>query len=111
MPAVAEEEEEFLLRYNVMGVALSPEAFQKLRQEISLTPRPLRQTLFGQEEVATLYCGTVPLGQRFEKLIVREARLARLHLPDRRVVDWTPQHYYEVCVSPALYEQFTPSAA
>ncbi len=108
-PAVAgvEEEEETLFRYNVMGVALNPEGFAKLRGEISLTRTPVHDELWGEKEEAALYHGTVPLGQSFEKLILREARVPRLRLPAAKVEDWTPRLYYEVCVSPQLYEQFS----
>ncbi len=108
-PAVGgtEEEEETLFRYNVMGVALNPDGFEKLRGEISLTRTPVQDELWGEKEEAALYSGTVPLGQGFEKLIVREARVPRLRLPAVKVEDWTPRPYYEVCVSPHLYEQFS----
>ena len=110
-PAAAglEEEEEFLFRYNVMGVALNAEGFEKLRAEISLTRTTVQDEIWGEKEEAVLYHGTVPLGQSFEKLILREARVPRLRLPAVKVEEWTPRLYYEVCVSPQLYEQFSPA--
>lgn len=108
-PAAGElaEEEEFFFRYNVMGVALNAEGFEKLRAEISLTRTPVQDEIWGEKEEAALYHGTVPLGQSFEKLILREARVPRLRLPAAKVEEWTPRLYYEVCVSPHLYEQFS----
>ncbi|MGH9779948.1 MAG: hypothetical protein ACRD5I_16215, partial [Candidatus Acidiferrales bacterium] len=104
-----EEEEEFLFRYNVMGVALNAEGFEKLRAEISLTRTTVQDEIWGEKEEAVLYHGTVPLGQSFEKLVLREARVPRLRLPAVKVEEWTPRLYYEVCVSPQLYEQFSPA--
>jgi len=102
-----EEEDELFFRYNVMGVALNAEGFEKLRGEISLTRTPVQDELWGETEEAALYHGTVPLGQSFEKLILREARVPRLRLPAAKVEGWTPRLYYEVCVAPQLYDQFS----
>lgn len=99
-----EEEEEFLFRYNVMGVALNEEGFQKLQQEISLSSAASSADLLGQKEKITLHSGTVPIGNSFEKLIIREARVPRLRLPECQIEEWTPRVYYEVCVHPKLYE-------
>lgn len=100
-----EDEEESLLRYNVMGVALNEAGFQKLQQEISLSCTEVSGNLLGKKEKVTLYHGTVPIGQSFEKLILREARVPRVRLADRALADWTPRVYYEVCVAPQLYGQ------
>ncbi len=106
-----EEEEEFSLQYNVMGVALNPEGFQKLQEEISLNRSQRKGDLLGEQEEVALYSGTVPLGQSFEKLIVREARVPRVKLPGGRIEDWTSRLYYEVAVTPQLYEQVAAEAA
>ncbi len=101
----AEEEEEFVLQYNVMGVAMNAEGFKKLQEEISLNRSTLSGDLLGEKEEVALYSGTVPLGQSFEKLIVREACVPRVKLPGGKIEDWTARLYYEVCVTPQLYEQ------
>ncbi|MBI4467644.1 MAG: hypothetical protein HY656_09500 [Acidobacteria bacterium] len=101
-----DEEEEFLLRYNIMGVSLNEPGFQKLQQEISLSRTELSVDSLGGKEKVTLHHGTVPIGNSFEKLIVREARIPRFRLPERQVADWTSRTYYEVCVHPKLYERF-----
>lgn len=106
-----DEEEEFLLRYNVMGVSLDEAGFQKLQQEISLSATEISADLLGQKEKVTLHHGTVPIGNSFEKLILREARMPRFRLTDRKLADWTSRAYYEVCTHPKLYEQFAEGAA
>lgn len=106
-----EEQEEFLLRFNVMGVALNEEGFQKLRQEISLSQVRTSGDLLGEKEDVTLHWGTVPIGESFEKLIIREAHVPRIRLPSGQVEEWTPRIYYEVCVHPKLYQRFPGSPA
>jgi len=101
-----EEDEDLLMRYNVMGVALNEEGFRKLRTEISLTPVRMSGDLLGQKESITVHCGTVPLGESFEKLMVREARVPHILLPGGHIQEWTSHPYYEVCVSPEIYEKF-----
>jgi hypothetical protein len=93
-----------------MGVALNEEGFRKLRAEISLTPVRMSGDLLGQKESITVHCGTVPLGESFEKLMVREARVPRILLPGGHIQEWTSRTYYEVCVTPEIYEKF-PAAS
>jgi len=104
-----EEDEDLLMRYNVMGVALNEEGFHKLRTEISLTPVRMSGDLLGQKESITVHCGTVPLGEGFEKLMVREARVPRILLPGAHIQEWTSLTYFEVCVTPEIYEKFPAS--
>ena len=101
--ASAEELDEFLVRYNLNGIELNEEGFQKLAEEISLDTfsTPLEMP-WGKEEV-TLYYGEVPMGESVEFLVVRKG-LARQLLPDGKVGCLSDHNYYEICTSPALYE-------
>jgi len=107
-PALAgeEEEEEFLIRYNVNGVELNEDGFEKLRQEISLTTEETSTEVLGQKQPTRLYYGVLPLGSGFEKLIIREARVPRIELKDLTLKEWTDRRYYEVCAHPQLYDRF-----
>ena len=102
---IGPEDEQALIRYNVMGVALNVAGFEKLQQEISLSRMRMSADLMGQRESITLHGGTVPLGTSFEKLIIREARVPRILFPGGHLQEWTPRVYYEVCVEPRLYEE------
>jgi len=102
----AEEEEEFLIRYNVNGVELNEDGFEKLRQEIALTCEEKTGEVLGHPEKIRLHCGVLPLGSSFEKLIIREARVPILELPDIKLKAWSDRRYFEVCVHPRLYENF-----
>jgi hypothetical protein len=104
-----DEQEEFLFRFNVMGVELNEEGFQKLRQEISFRHAERSTELLGQQESVILHYGTVPIGNSFEKLVVREARVVRLALPHYEFAGWTEHPYYEVCTDFKLYEKFPSS--
>ena len=101
--ASAEELDEFLVRYNMNGIELNEEGFQKLSEEILLEQVDINVEMpWGKEEVA-LYCGEVPMGESVEVLVLRKG-LARQLLPDGKIGKASDHNYYEVCSSPALYE-------
>jgi hypothetical protein len=101
--ASAEELDEFLVRYNMNGIELNEEGFQKLSEEISLEsfPTPLEYP-WSKEEVQ-LYYGEVPMGESVELLVLRKS-VARQLLPDGKIGKPSDHNYYEVCTNPALYE-------
>lgn len=102
----SQDKEGRLIRYNVMGVTLDEAGFQKLQQEISLQNAPRKVSFLGQAREERFYWGTVPIGGRFEKLLVRKARIPEISLPEGIITGWTEESYYEVCVNPELYEDF-----
>jgi hypothetical protein len=101
--ASAEELDEFLVRYNMNGIELNEEGFQKLSEEISLDSIETKlEKPWGKENV-TLYYGEVPLGESVELLVLRKG-MARQLLPDGKIGAPSSHAYYEVCTSPALYD-------
>ncbi len=101
--ASAEELDEFLVRFNMNGIELNEEGFQKLSEEISLDSIETKLDMpWGKENVA-LYFGEVPLGDSVELLVLRKG-LARQLLPDGKIGMPSSHPYYEVCTSPALYD-------
>jgi hypothetical protein len=101
--ASAEELDEFLVRYNMNGIELNEEGFQKLGEEISLeTIQAKLEMPWGKEDV-TLYYGEVPMGESVEMLVLHKGR-ARELMPDGTIGKPSDHFYYEVCTSPALYE-------
>jgi len=101
--ASAEELDEFLVRYNMNGIELNAEGFEKLAEEISLeTIQAKLDKPWGKEEVA-LYYGEVPMGESVELLVLRQG-VARQLLPDGKIGKPADHCYYEVCTSPALYD-------
>jgi hypothetical protein len=101
--ASAEELDEFLVRYNLNGIELNEEGFQKLSEEISLESVDTKLEMPWGKQNVTLYYGEVPLGESVELLVLRKA-FARQLLPDGKVGGPTSHSYYEVCTSPALYD-------
>ena len=102
----AKEEEEFLIRYNVNSVELDEDGFEKLRREITLTYEEKIAEVLGHTEKIRLHCDVLPLSTVFEKIVIREARVPIIDLPGIRLKVWSNRRYFEVCVGPALSEDF-----
>ncbi len=100
-----DDPEEFLVRYNIGGVYLDQAAFQKLRQEISLRTDHLQLPMLWGREPVRLYSGVVPLPSGgFQKLVVREGRVAHVDARTFAFKRWTDLRYYEACTSAEIYE-------
>jgi hypothetical protein len=101
--ASAEELDEFLVRFNMNGIELNEEGFQKLSEEISLDTVDAKLELPWGKVNVTLHYGEVPMGDSVELLVLRKA-LARELLPDGKIGAESSHPYYEVCTSPALHD-------
>ena len=101
--ASAEELDEFLVRYNMNGIELNEEGFQKLSEEISMESIETKLDMPWGKETVSLFYGDVPLGESVELLVLRKG-MARQLLPDGKIGSPSPHAYYEVCTSPALYD-------
>jgi len=108
--------EELIINYNVSGIRLSEAAFQKLQQEISLSPwvtgfdAPAKGARGKSHEPdwvddrREFFVGTVPLlNGAFRKIVIRKSRIAQADLRDFSRLHWTARFYYEVCADPAVY--------
>jgi hypothetical protein len=103
MEGISEEEaDEFLVRFNLNGVELNEEGYQKLSEEISLETIETKLEMPWGKEPVILYYGEVPIGESIELLVLRKG-FARELLPDGRIGRRSDHVYYEVCTSPALY--------
>jgi hypothetical protein len=101
--ASAEELDEFLVRYNMNGIELNEEGFEKLSEEISLETIQTKLEYPWSKDEVTLYYGEVPMGETVEILVLRKG-VARELLPDGKIGKGSEHNYYEVCTNPALYE-------
>ena len=100
-----DDPDEFLLRYNIGGVHLDRAAFEKLRQEISLRTDSLQLPMVWGREPVRLYSGMVPLPSGgFQKLVVREGRVAQVDPHTFAFKRWTELSYYEACTNPEIYD-------
>ncbi|HEY2352215.1 MAG TPA: hypothetical protein VGH83_06865 [Candidatus Acidoferrum sp.] len=101
--ASPEELDEFLVRYNMNGIELNEEGFQKLSEEISLDSIETRVEMPWGKENATLFFGEVPMGESVELVMLRKG-YARQLLADGKIGAVSTHPYYEVCTNPGLYE-------
>jgi class 3 adenylate cyclase len=101
--ASPEELDEFLVRFNMNGIELNDEGFQKLSEEISLDSIETKQEMPWGKENVTLYFGEVPMGESVELLVLRKG-VARELMPDGKIGIASSHAYYEVCTSAALYD-------
>ena len=100
-----DDPEEFLVRYNIGGIHLNEGAFQKLRQEISLRTDNLQLPMIWGRETVRLYSGVVPLASGgFQKLVIREGRVARIDPRTFILKRWTDLRYYEACTSAEIHQ-------
>ena len=98
-----DEGEELLVRYNLNGIELNEEGFNKLSEEISITPLAGSFTLPWGKERVQLYIGELPLGNALETIVVRKGAVRQL-LPGAKIGNPGPRAYYEVCTNPKLLE-------
>jgi hypothetical protein len=101
--ASAEELDEFLVRFNMNGIELNEEGFQKLSEEISLDSIETKLDMPWGKENVILHYGEVPMGDSVELLVLRKG-LARELRPDGAIGIASSHPYYEVCTSGALYD-------
>jgi len=100
-----DDPEEFLVRYNIGGAHLDQAAFEKLRREISLRTDNLQMPMIWGREPVRLHSGMVPLPSGgFQKLVVREGRVAQVDNHTFGFKRWTDLRYYEACTSAEVYE-------
>jgi len=100
-----EATEEFLLHYNVQGIEINEQAFDRLCQELSMKRVDLKLPLFGDPEPVELFCGSAALGPSiFQRIVVRRGRIPQLDPKDLKIVDYTDLYYYEVCSAKPVYE-------
>ena len=101
--AVEDEGEELLVRYNLNGIELNDEGFQKLSAEISLSPMAGSFPLPWGKERVQLFFGEVPIGESLERIIIRKGFVRQL-LPGGKIGAQGTRPYYEVCTDPRLVE-------
>jgi len=97
--------EEFLVRYNVNGICLSEDAFEKLRTEISLSTLDVKMPLLWGKENVKLHSGAVPLSADvYQRLVVREAFVPFVDPHTFAMKETTTRRYFELCTSKVVYD-------
>jgi class 3 adenylate cyclase len=104
MEGVAEDEaDEFLIRFNLNGVELNDEGFQKLQEEISLTQLEADCVMPWGKDSVTFFYGETPVGEGLEPVLIRRG-FVRQMLPGGKIGEAGSRPYYEVCVHPKVLE-------
>jgi hypothetical protein len=101
-PEDRDKSSEKYVRYNVNGIELSADAFEKLKREIQLESLSFKSpdNPAGRQR---FYAGHYPTTSgASHRLVIREAALPRIGLEDLNIKDWTDRFYYEVCTDPVL---------
>ncbi|HEY2645640.1 MAG TPA: hypothetical protein VGI34_01640 [Candidatus Acidoferrales bacterium] len=111
MEGVAEDEaDEFLIRYNLNGVELNDEGFQKLQEEISLTQLQAECVMPWGKERVTFFHGETPVGEGLEPVLIRRG-FVRQMLPGGKIGEVGTRPYYEVCVNSKVLDMVSILAA
>ena len=104
MQGAAEEElDEFLIRFNLNGVELNEEGFQKLSEEISMNAVETKCDMPWGRDLVTFYFGEVPAGEALEPIVIRKGFVRQL-LPDGKIGASGTHPYYEVCINPKIFD-------
>ena len=104
MEGVAEDEaDEFLIRFNLNGVELNAEGFEKLREEIAMTELQADCIMPWGRERVSFYIGETPVGDGVEPVLIRRGFVHQL-LPDGSIGAAAARAYYEVCTSKKVFE-------
>ncbi len=101
--AADDESEELQIRYNLNGIVLNDEGFQKLSSEIALAPMGGNFPLPWGKERVQLYFGEVPIGESLEPIVVRKGFVHQL-LPGGKIGVQGNRAYYEVCTDAKLLD-------
>ncbi|HWG57842.1 MAG TPA: hypothetical protein VN661_02220 [Candidatus Acidoferrales bacterium] len=101
--AAADEGEELLVRYNMNGIEMNEEAFQKLSAEIALSPMSGNFPLPWGKERVQMHFGEVPLGESLEPIVIRKGYVRQL-LPGGKIGEKAGRAFYEVCTDAKLLE-------
>jgi hypothetical protein len=98
-----DEADEYLIRFNLNGVELNDEGFQKLQEEISLTPLETECVMPWGKERVTFFYGETPVGEGLEPVLIRRGFVRQL-LAGGKIGEAGSRPYYEVCVNPKVLE-------
>lgn len=99
---VDEMADDFSLRYNVNGIELSEDGFNKLSSEINLKSISY---LADNNEYIKLHTGKVPtLNGNYQRLAIRESIIDEVKPETMDVTGKTSRKYYEVCTHQEIYD-------
>ena len=94
--------DDFTYRYNVNGIELNEDGFNKLTKEINLQIFTFPSE---NDESVKLYIGKVPLvNGNYQRIAIREAVIHKLQPNALDVTGKISKKYYEVCTHHKIYD-------
>ena len=94
--------DDLYIRYNVNGIELTEDSFNKLASEINL-----KSIMYpvSKDNKVKLYTGKAPtFTGNYETVVIREATILAVKPETLDVIGDTYRKYYEVCTHPEIYE-------
>ena len=98
-----DEADEFLIRFNLNGIELNEEGFEKLSEEIALQQIETECEMPWGREPTTFFLGEAPIGDGLEPILVRRG-FVRTMQADGRIGAAGHRAYYEICTHPKALE-------
>jgi hypothetical protein len=100
-PAVKDD---VLLRYNVNGIELNADGFDKLSKEIHLESLVCDLPELREGKI-TVHTGKYPTATgKYQRLVIREGRIPVVAPNNFSIIRRTDKPYFEVCTHPLLFE-------
>ncbi|MBN1474656.1 MAG: hypothetical protein JW914_08580 [Syntrophaceae bacterium] len=97
-----EDDDDLYMRYNVNGIELDSNGFNKLSKEITLHPITYSSA---KNKKMKLYSGKVPtLNGNYQPIVIREDIITEIHPEKFETLGNTFNKYYEVCTHRQIYE-------
>ncbi len=97
-----EDADDLYMRYNVNGIELDSNGFNKLSKEITLHPITYPSA---KNKKMKLYSGKVPtLSGNYQPIVIREDIITEIHPEKFEILGNTFNKYYEVCTHRQIYE-------
>ena len=94
--------DDFTYRYNVNGIELNEDGFNKLAKEIKLQIFTFPSE---NDESVKLYIGKAPLANgNYQRIAIREAIIHKLQPDALDVTGKISKKYYEVCTHHKIYD-------
>jgi hypothetical protein len=101
--AEEDEADEFLIRFNLNGVELNEEGFNKLTEEISLQSVEVECEMPWGRESTAFFIGEALVGETTEPILLRRGYVRQM-LPDGHIGPAGHRAYYEVCTDTRVFE-------
>mgnify|MGYP001055603091 CR=1 FL=1 len=96
--------DDMLFRYNINGIELNADGFEKLSKEIHLKSMETYIPDLKKEKIKIHTGKFLTATGEYQRLVIREARIPEVVPDELRVIRQTDQKYYEVCTHPILYD-------